>query len=165
MNIRLRAPEPHDLDAIYLWENDPTIRSYGAAVAPYSRAMLQEYISTYDADPLHAGQLRLIIDVDNKSVGAVDLYDVDAKNRRAFVGIVVDELCRSRGIAFAALTLLSDYCRNDLGLHQLAAVVPLSNLSSRRLFEKSDYKVVAVLPEWVRMGKEFSDAILMSKKL
>lgn len=165
MEIRLRAPEPSDLDALYLWENDPFISRYGSAVAPYSRALLWDYINSYDADPFHAGQLRLMVDADGGTVGCVDLYNIDGKNLRAFVGIVIDASRRGRGLGLAALEHLWEYCSMTLGLHQLVAVVPLPNVKSVELFRQAGYQEVAVLPHWVRIGKEFVDARLLSKRV
>lgn len=165
MDIKLRAPEPSDLDALYLWENDQEISRYGSAVAPYSRALLWAYINSYDADPYHAGQLRLMIDVDGETCGAIDLYNVDGKNLRAFVGIVVDAARRGQGIGKAALEALSDYCCVSLGLHQLVAVVPEPNIRSIELFETAGFESLASLPQWVRLGKEFVNARLLGRIL
>lgn len=165
MEIRLRAPEPGDLDLLYLWENDPFISRYGSAVAPFSRAMLWEYISNYDADPFHAGQLRLMVESDGETVGCVDLYDIDGKNRRAFVGIVIDAAHRGRGIGHAALEQLWEYSSETLNLHQIAAVVPVLNVRSTQLFCFAGYKEIALLPQWVRLGREFADARLMVRSI
>ena len=34
-NIRLRAPEPEDLEILYKWENDTSLWEYGASITPY----------------------------------------------------------------------------------------------------------------------------------
>lgn len=165
MNLVLRAPEPTDVDALYIWENDPYIRQYGSATAPYSRQLLWNYINNYDADPFHTGQQRLMIDVEGETVGAIDLFGIDKKNKRAFVGIVVDPSHRGKGIGIAALDSLCEYCVNLLGLHQLVATVPVLNIYSIELFKQAGYEERAVLPEWIRIGKEFVDAKIMCKLL
>lgn len=165
MNVNLRAPEPADLDALYIWENDAIIRQYGSATAPYSRALLWNYINNYDADPYHAGQLRMMIDVDGETVGSIDLYNIDGKNLRAFVGIMIDEKHRGKGIGKAALDSLADYCATALGLHQLLSVIPVPNVLSIELFETAGYQERSELSQWVRIGKQFVDAKLMGKFL
>lgn len=165
MKVQLRAPEPEDLDALYIWENDPLIRQYGSATAPYSRALLWNYINTYDADPYHAGQLRMMIDADGETVGSIDLYNIDGKNLRAFVGIMIDEKHRGKGIGKDALDALARYCNGALGLHQLLSVIPAPNYLSVELFKTAGYEERAVIPEYVRLGKKFEDAILMAKIL
>ena len=41
--ITLRAPEPEDLDLMYVMENDTTLCSAGTATLPYSRYTLRAY--------------------------------------------------------------------------------------------------------------------------
>lgn len=158
--ISLRAPEPSDVDAMYRMENDPAVWPDGFTRAPMSRHMLAEYVANYSADPFAQGQLRLIIDVDGETAGMVDLYDVDAINRRAGVGIVVEASMRRRGIARTALNRLADYCAAALGLHQLHAVVAAANEASRALFAASGYRTAGCLRSWVRVGRRFSDAYI-----
>ena len=43
-NIRLRAPEPEDLELLYKMENDTTLWSVGNSTQPYSRYTLRNYI-------------------------------------------------------------------------------------------------------------------------
>ena len=42
--IRLRAPEPEDLELLYKWENDTSLWLAGNTRAPYSRFQLKQYI-------------------------------------------------------------------------------------------------------------------------
>ena len=60
--IRLRAPEPSDLDRMYIWENDPALWPFGSAMAPFSRKQLSDYIESYDGDIFASRQLRLVIE-------------------------------------------------------------------------------------------------------
>ncbi len=145
----LRALEPTDVDCLYLWENNPEMWRFGFSPAPLSRHQIWEYISTYDSNPLSAGQLRLMIDCDGTPAGAVDLYNIDIRNRHAFVGIMVAAPHRRRGIALEALKLLHAYCRDNLGLTRLAATVAADNEPSLRLFAKAGYALTAVLPSWI----------------
>jgi diamine N-acetyltransferase len=162
-SLKLRAPEPADLDAIYLWENDKELRRQGAAVAPYSRAQIWEYINSYDADPMHSGQLRLIIDCEGLAVGTVDIYSLDRKNLHGFVGITVDGSMRRKGVALEALRQLDEYVCEALALKQLVAVVAVDNKASQGLFAKAGYKQTATLNEWIRRGANYVDAVILQK--
>ena len=164
-DIRLRALEPDDVDCIYLWENDPRMWRYGYAPAPLSRHLIWDYIHTYDADPFRAGQLRLIVECHGEPAGAVDLYDVDARHRRAMVGIMVDERYRRQGVGERALDLLHGYCRDTLGLNQLGAIIEAGNIASRGLFLAAGYRECGVLCRWFRTGKDFSDAVMFQLML
>ena len=162
LDIQLRAPEPADLDTLYLWENDPQLWPYGDTTAPMSRHMLQQYLDTYSGDLARDGQLRLIIVERNsgRAVGAVDLFDYHARDRRAGVGIFIDESCRRRHYALQALAWLNVYCPVHLGLHQLWATVSADNQPSRRLFEAAGYKTCGRLRSWLRQGRKFGDAVI-----
>lgn len=160
-SLTLRAPEPQDVDRMYLWENDPEMWRYGCSPAPLSRHQIWEYVNNYDADPLAASQLRLIMDSPEGAVGAIDLYDIDMRNRRAFTGIMTAPAHRRKGYALEALRLMAEYCLHNLGLERIAATVAADNRPSLELFRKSGFAEAAILPSWVRRGsKSFVDAHL-----
>ncbi len=158
--ILLRALEPSDVDCIYLWENTPGMWRHGFAPAPLSRHMIWEYVQNYEADPLLAGQLRLMVEVDGEAAGAVDLYDVDRLNRRAMVGIMVAPRWRGQGVAKAALGHLGRYCSDVLGLNQLAAVAEEGNEASRRLFLSAGYSECGFMRQWFRRGRDYAAGVL-----
>lgn len=165
-SIILRAPEPSDLDCLYIWENTPEIRRHGCMHAPLSRHQLWEYIQTYDANPLRSGQLRLMVIAGDRPVGAVDLYDVDPCNRNALVGIMIAPEFQRRGYGQMALDLLSDYCRADLGLNQLAAVVSGENIASVALFQSAGFTECGCFRNWLRKSdNSFADAIIFQLQL
>lgn len=158
--ITLRAPELCDVDAMFLWENDRSVWPHGRTRAPMSRQMLWEYVSNYDADVLAAGQARMVMDSGGEAVGMVDLYDIDVLNRRAGVSIMVGKAYRNAGYGLEALTMLAEYAREDLGLHQLWAVVSSVNAPSRALFAAAGYSVSGCLRSWVRVGEHYTDAYM-----
>lgn len=163
--LTLRALEPGDVDRIYLWENSPAMWRYGYSQAPLSRHQIWEYIRNYDANPLSAGELRLLVCEGLTAVGAVDLYDVDVLNRRAMAGIMIDSAFRGRGYGLQALKLLENYSRDNLGLHQLGAMVADDNAASQRLFLRAGFTETARLPQWFRNGTSFLDAVMYQKIL
>ena len=164
-DIRLRALEPEDVDCIYLWENAPGMWRHGFAPAPLSHHQIWRYVQEYEADPFISGQLRLMVECEGEAAGAVDLYDVDHLNRRAMVGIMVAEAWRGRGVAKVALELLGEYCRDVLGLHQLAAMADSCNEASLRLFASAGYAECGLLPQWFRRGESYADAVILSRRL
>lgn len=162
----LRALEPGDIDLLYLWENEPDMWRYGFSPAPLSRHQIWEYITQYDANPLATGQLRLMMQVDDKTVGAIDLYNLDMRNRHAFIGIMTATEFRKKGYASRALDLISDYCRYNLGLEQIVATVAEDNVPSMALFNKCGFTQVASLPRWIMSGsKKFISANVLTKYL
>jgi diamine N-acetyltransferase len=162
-HIKLRAPEPEDLEVFYRWENDTALWSSGSTLAPCSRYDLKRYISS-SKDIYEFRQLRLMIDIkpDPGTVGAIDLYDFEPHHRRAAVGIIVDREYRKRGIAGNALAVLCRYTFSFLRLHQLYAYIPVDNEPSRRLFAHCGFKEKGLLSDWQQTEEGYKDVLLVS---
>lgn len=162
--IMLRAVEPEDLDILYKWENSTALWVHGNTLAPYSKLVLRQYINdALEMDIYQSKQLRLMICLaeDEKTIGTIDLYDIDAHNRRAGIGILIDEAHRQKRYAMQALELMAQYAFNFLFLHQLYAYISISNVNSVSLFEKAGYKEVGILKDWVQRSEAFEDVRLL----
>lgn len=167
LTVTLRAVEPDDIDFIYRMENDRHSWRNGCLRAPMSRFAIKNYIETYNADPLSAGEARFVIvrNSDSQPIGLIDLFEIDSLNRRAGVGIVIVPEQRELGFASVSLMLLSDYCHKDLGLHQLWAVVANDNIASMKLFQGCGFELTGALSQWVRVGTTYLNATLFQKIL
>ena len=162
--IRLRAPEPDDLDFLYELENDPEQWAVSDVLpAPVSRHMLREYLRHTHASLAEAGQLRLMLEAEGQPVGTLDLYDYSALHQRAGVGIAVRPAARRLGYAEQALCALLPYARQHLRLHQLYCTVSASNEASIKLFAKIGFFQVGVRRDWLRAGtgEGWQDAVEM----
>ena len=60
-HIKLRAPEPEDLDFLYTIENDPELWTYSNRREPYSRFAVKQYLSNCDQSVFERGQLRFVV--------------------------------------------------------------------------------------------------------
>ncbi|MEG1587097.1 MAG: GNAT family protein [Bacteroidales bacterium] len=163
--IALRAPEPEDLEIFYNWENDTTLWRYGSTIAPFSRYTLKEYIASGGGDFYQTRQLRLMIvkKDENKTIGMVDLFDYDPFHRRAALGILIDPIYQGQGFAHQALSLLDSYAFRFLGIHMLFAHVPVDNIASFRLFEKSGFEKQGILKDWIRIADQYEDVLVMQR--
>lgn len=163
--ILLRALEPDDLELLYRWENDTELWKFGAGMAPFSRFALRQYIIDAQQDIYHTKQLRLMVvrKTDGVCVGTVDLYDFDAFNGKAGVGILIDTDHQQKGYGVSALALLEEYAFGFLKLHQLYALVPEENAGSVKLFAKAGFRRTATLNEWLSSGKNYRDVVVMQK--
>ncbi len=160
--IRLRALEPQDIDITLEWENDSTLWHLGDTRAPFSRRQIEEYIMTYDGDIFSAGQLRLmIVDNNDRPLGAIDMYNFDPINRRVAIGILVDSRVRRTGIGLRALELCKRYCHSRLGVRQVWALCAVTNRPSVGLFTRSGFVANGVLRSWLRDGDSWTDVELM----
>lgn len=160
----LRAVEPEDLDILYKWENSTALWVHGNTLAPYSKLVLRQYINdALEMDIYQSKQLRLMICLseDETTIGTIDLFDIDAHNRRAGIGILIDEAYRQKRYAMQALELMAQYAFDFLFLHQLYAYISISNVNSVSLFEKAGYKEVGILKDWVQRSDAFEDVRLL----
>lgn len=160
--LKYRALEPSDLAQIYLWENDLDINRVSLSKVPFSKYMLEQYISQSHLDIQEAGQFRfMLMDDAGHAIGCVDLFDYDAVARRAGMGIVIDEKSRSKGYATDAIALMKDYAFNRIGMHQLHCSISVDNSSSLNLFENSGFVRIGIRKDWIFKNGSFSDVIDM----
>ncbi len=158
--IRLRAPEPEDLELLYEWENNEAYWIISNTVTPFSKYTLKRYIENSHRNIYETGQLRLMIDhiKDNLTIGAIDIFDFDAFNKRAGLGILIaNEAYRRKGYASLALKCLSDYCFKTLQLHQLFCSILANNCESMELFKKNGFVQSGIKKEWVKTPDGYID--------
>jgi diamine N-acetyltransferase len=165
-NISLRAPEPEDLDLLYLWENEPAVWQVSGTLTPFSRYILKQYLEHAGKDIYEVKQLRMMIQlrIKHRPVGAVDLYDFDPHHRRAGLGILIaDPSDRRKGYAREALETMSTYCFEVLHLHQLYCNVAAGNSASIKLFKEAGFVESGRKKEWLYDGKAYEDELLFQK--
>ncbi len=160
--IRLRALEPGDLDFLSRIENDKSLWHLSHTQQPFSKQLLAQYIQEADRDIYEAKQFRFAIEAaENQAlIGFIDLFDFDPKNRRAGVGIILDEQYRKQGYGYAALTAVIDYAFKILFLHQLYANISIDNPASIRLFEECGFIKTGCKKDWNFNGNEYVDELL-----
>ncbi len=166
--IKLRAPELRDVDFLLDLENDMKLWHISQTLVPFARFDLEQYVfSANKQEPFAAGQVRLVIDCTEKgkstTIGTVDLFALDAINRRGGVGIVLLESYRGKSLAGTALDILIDYGFNVLNLHQLYCNIEKGNESSFRLFESRGFEVAGVKKEWNRINGKWVDEYLLQR--
>ena len=169
MNLQLRKIEPSDLPFLYQWENDATMWADSDTHNPLSRHDLHQYIENTTGDIYRDGQLRLIIEdsqlsplnsqLSTKIVGCIDLFDFDARNRKAAIGMYIAPDARGRGVGKQAVQLLLDYAFNFLHLRMVYAIISVNNVACSRLYEQMDFLPSSLLRTWTLEG----DAILWQK--
>ena len=162
--IRLRAPEPEDLEVMFRFENATDVWEMSNTTGPYSRFQLKQYIEQTQNDCLPTPVTPDDRKRNRQVVGMVDVCSFDPLHNRAEVGIMVDKSCRRQGIGRNALALLEEHCFRYLGIHQLFAYIAVENLPSRRLFAACGYKESAVLKEWAHtFGGGYTDVLVVQK--
>ena len=160
--VRLRAIEPEDLDLLYRIENDIKLWNIGATNVPYSRYTLHDYIANASGDIYTDRQVRMMIEnAEGNIVGIVDIVNFDPSNRRAELGLVIEEPFRQMGYAQSVMTEVANYAVSVLHLHQLYAFCDVRNEASLELFRKMGYQASMTITDWLYDGREYHNAILM----
>ena len=167
--LKLRKIEPSDLPFLYQWENDVTMWADSDTHNPLSRHDLHQYIENTTGDIYRDGQLRLIIEdsqlstfnsqLSTKIVGCIDLFDFDARNRKAAIGMYIAPEERGKGVGKQAVQLLEDYAFGFLHLRMLYAIISVHNTACSHIYEQMGYTPSSVLKDWTLEG----DAILWQK--
>lgn len=157
--ITLRKLEPSDLPFLYQWENDASSWPDGSIHNPLSQQDLRDYIASTTGDIYADRQLRLIIEEDGATVGCIDLFDFDVRNRKAALGMYVAPDARGRGVGRQALQRMEEYAFGQLQLRLLYAIIATDNAPCSRLYRQAGYTPSSPLNAWTLE----SDAIVWQK--
>lgn len=162
--LKLRAPEPEDLNFMVRMENDERMMTVGVATGPYSRFQIRRYIASNENDIYTDRQVRFIIEhPDDGAVGIVDLFSFDPRASKVEIGIGVVPDKQKCGIGREALRLAEHYCFSFLNLHQIYAFIAADNAACVKLFADSGYANKGVLTDWICLGSEFKDVYFFQK--
>ncbi len=160
--VYLRALEPEDLDFVHKIENNEYFWEISSTQTPYSKFLIRQYLENAHRDIYDIKQLRLVISTKrHRSVGLIDVFDLEPKDRRAAIGILIaDKKDRKKGYGSESLALLSEYCFKHLGLHQVYANVTEGNRDSMKVFENNGFRKVGLKKDWTLFNGEFKDEFL-----
>jgi diamine N-acetyltransferase len=149
-HIYLRALEPEDLDFVHTIENEESIWEISSTQTPYSKYLIKQYLDNAHKDIYEVKQLRLVIsNYSDEPLGMIDIFDFDFNNRRAGLGILIKETKdRNKGFGSEALNLLTQYCFNQLNLHQLYCNISEDNTASITLFKNQGFKKIGLKEDW-----------------
>lgn len=129
---------------------------------PLSRHDLHQYIENTTGDIYRDGQLRLIIEesqLSTKVVGCIDLFDFDARNRKAAIGMYIAPDARGKGVGKQAVQLLLAYAFDFLHLRMVYAIISVHNIACSHIYEQMGFTPSSPLANWTLEG----DAILWQR--
>ena len=93
------------------------------------------------------------------TMGCIDLFDFDARNRRAAIGMYIAPEWRGKGVGKQAVRLLEDYAFGFLNLRVLYAVIATNNKACSLIYEQASYIPSSPLRAWTLE----SDAVMWTK--
>ena len=158
--LRLRKIEPSDLPFLYQWENDATSWADSDTHNPLSRHDLHQYIENNTGDIYRDGQLRLMIEQGGQTLGCIDLFDFDARNRKAAIGMYIAPDARGKGVGSEAVKQLLNYVFDFLHLRMVYAIISVNNQACSHIYEQLGFAPSSPLKDWTLEG----DAILWQKQ-
>lgn len=135
-DIRLRSPEPKDIEALYAQKND---REIGALLVGfhtgYSRADIADWIEFHRRAQDEA--LYVIADGDDRCLGHVGLYRIDHRAGSANFGILIgDKPSWGKGIGRRCTTFMVEFGFHELNLHRIYLDVLATNQRAAELYRK-----------------------------
>ncbi|MBR5027685.1 MAG: GNAT family N-acetyltransferase [Bacteroidales bacterium] len=165
-SIHLRAIEPEDIESMYLWENDQSLWTTSNIHTPFSKHVLTQYIMDAQRFDIQTSkELRLVIEAGGKSVGCIDLFNIDVFNHRAEVGVLINKEFRNRSYATTAITALCRYAKEHLQMHQLCAEILTDNEVSLHVFEKCGFVRTGVKKDWFFEKGNYKDVAVYQNEL
>ena len=164
-HVMLRAPEPEDLNAMYMWENDAENWLISDTTRLMSKYTLSEFIQS-EQDIYALKQLRFMINIspEHFTVGCVDLFEFNPKHQRIGIGILIgDKSYRRRGVATKALKIALEYCFEILEVQQVFCNIQSSNLASLNLFQELGFERAGVRKLWIKNQSGWDDLVFLQK--
>lgn len=146
--ISLRKLELEDLPFLYRWENDARAWADSDTHNPLSMYDLRQYLESSTGDIYRDGQLRLVIDNEGETVGCIDLFDFDPRNRKAAIGMYVAPEARGDGVGKEAVRCLEEYAFGHLHLRLLYALIADNNHACTAIYRTLNYTPCGHLPKW-----------------
>jgi RimJ/RimL family protein N-acetyltransferase len=139
--IRLRPPEPEDVDAVFDCCNDADAARFTTLPWPYERRHAVEWIEESArcwADGSRASFV-IVDTVTGEHLGNIGLVRIERDQNVAEVGYVIKREARGRGIAGRAVGLVAPWVLRDLGFTRFELQTDVRNHASQRVAEKAGF--------------------------
>ena len=168
-DITLRAMEPEDLELMFRIENDPEFWRYGTSSVPYSRWTLRRFIETSSNDLFADQQVRLVIQGKDSSgnqvpLGLADLVNFSPRHHRAEISLAILPEFQGQHFGERVVQELESYA-HAMGLHQLYAIIGVTNHPANHLFLRLGYNSSTLLKDWLLCDDKFVDAHVWQKQI
>ena len=160
----LRAPEEADFKAYRHFFAEVSERAYylEEALLPLNEAQLRTYVSGMNEGDKYLA-FSLVEKAGGKTVGLVNLDDIDLRSRHAVLGIAItDPSARGQGFAKEGGKLMLAYAFGELNLHRVEISYMEGNDASRALFNSLGFIDEGCRRDLTRRGNSWLDMHIMS---
>jgi UDP-4-amino-4,6-dideoxy-N-acetyl-beta-L-altrosamine N-acetyltransferase len=152
--ITLRDLTTQDLDAVVRWRNDSNINEY----LVNREKTLPEAYAWFNRITNSSNNLPKGIYDDNQLIGYCIVGDIDEKNRKCEVGVIIGESrLWGKGIGKTVVTELLKYCFEINKMHRVLAVIVKGNERSERLFKSMGFRYEGTFREATIINNQFTD--------
>lgn len=154
---RLRQPEPTDVEALYLYLNDPWIVSEaGCFSGGLAHADVSEWIDSQRRSK--DDFVWVIANMEDRCIGHCGLYHINSRNGSAELDLCIGDVgSRHQGIGETIGRILLRYSFAQLNLHRLRAQTMKANVVAARLLHKLGFSQEAGLREVTFRDGQFQD--------
>ncbi|MPZ68570.1 MAG: GNAT family N-acetyltransferase [Actinobacteria bacterium] len=139
-DIRLMPLDLDVLDEMHALGADPDVLRFTYVSAPFTRddatAWIQRYIDGW-AEGTRAGFS--IQSTDGEFLGFMAVISIESDARQGEIGYIVAPEARGRGVASAALKLITDWSLGDLGLERVELRMSSENTGSAGVAKRSGF--------------------------
>lgn len=162
--IYFRDLRVEDIDTgYYQWINDSQVNQFlESRFKPLTHSDLVEYINTVNLDM--SSIIFAIVDKKNdKHIGNIKLGPINWVHRYADVGIVIGPReYWGKGYASESIKLLMEYAFKRINLRRLTAGMYMSNIGSKKAFEKCGFIQEGIRREHVFFNGKYEDVIQLA---
>jgi RimJ/RimL family protein N-acetyltransferase len=145
--VHLREWRSEDLDDLIEMLDEPGIARWTPMPSPFDLEAGIAYLKRAYQGRISGQRIQLAITADGgKPLGEVLLFGVDAGVREAELGYLVGASHRRRGLASAALAVLSGYAHGTLGLRRLLLRIDPDNAASAAVARRCGYRLTGEPP-------------------
>lgn len=159
--LYLRPMLEEDAQFIVEMRNNPKILN---SLFSYRMITVQEHLNWYKNNLNNDNRIDLMIckKDDNKSIGTVNLANIDYKNQKAEFGIIIAESFWNNGYAYESSDRFINYSFNQFNLNKIYLEVLKENTAAINLYEKLGFIEAGTLKEDIFKNGKFKDVLIMS---
>jgi RimJ/RimL family protein N-acetyltransferase len=145
--IRLEPLSAAHLDGVRALVADPEVLRFTRVPEPVPADFPERWLGRYEEGRLDGSREGFAIEDAATAVflGLALAPAIDREARTAELGYIVARAARGRGVASAALRLLTDWAFSELGVLRLELLIGVENVASKRIAERCGYEREGVL--------------------
>ena len=157
--VRLRAREDEDLVRLNEMFDDPDVLAGLVVAFPQPMAGIREWVEgTRDLDD----QIHFVIEtLAGESIGVCGLQEIDARSRRALLGIWIGKPYWDRGFGTDAMRVLCRFGFRQMNLQRITLHVYEPNERARRVYERVGFRHEGTLRRSQFVGGRYVDEHVM----